>query len=206
MIKKASVSFIALLALTACASRSSNQPPTTPAAAKELLTSGRSPGTTLGDPAAPLKIAVFQDTNCGMCRKMWREVVNGALKEPLAKGEVAYRFMEFPLGLDPNSSAIAVAGKCAAEQGRYREFMEVVYSTKGEHGEKNLTEFSKRAGLEIKKVNDCINAGRGKEAAKLDVAIGEVLHVRGTPTFFVNGEELAGNWTEPDTWQQILDK
>jgi protein-disulfide isomerase len=139
-----------------------------------------------------------------MCRKMWREVVNGALKDDIAAGKVAYRFVEFPLGLSPNSSAIAIAGKCAGEQGRYREFMNVVYSTKGEHGAKELTDFSHKAGLDIPKMNECMNSGRGKAAAKLDVAMGNALGVQGTPTFFINGAELQGNWTQAETWDGVV--
>lgn len=193
--------------LAGCATNSSSQaakPPTTPEAARELLVTGKAPSTTLGNPNAPTQIAVFQDVNCGMCRKMWREVVNGALKDDIAAGRVAYRIVEFPLGLAPNSSAIAIATKCAGEQNRAQAFLDAVYSTKGEHGEKELTMLSKKAGLDIPKMNECMNSGRGKDAAKLDVAIGNALGVQGTPTFFINGEELQGNWTQSGTWDGII--
>jgi len=70
--------------------------------------------------------------------------------------------------------------------------MEGIYSTKGEHGEQDLTKFTKEAGLDVAKMNECLNSGRGKAAAKLDVALGNSLGVQGTPTFYVNGDEPQG--------------
>lgn len=192
--------------LTGCAWKGVEIAPNTPETARAFLLQVDTYGTTLGNPSAPTKVAVFHDVNCGMCRKMWREVVKEALGDEIASGRVAFRLLEFPLGLAPNSSAISIVGKCAAEQGRYREFMEVVYSTKGEHGEGQLTEFAERAGLSIPQVNKCLDSGRGKAAAKIDVTAGEALGVIGTPTFFINGKELKENWTAPGAWDRLVNR
>lgn len=207
-IKLSCALLVALVALSGCFSAAAPPPqsPIIPEAARENLVSGVAPDTTLGDPNAALRVVVFQDTNCGMCRKMWRDLVNGILKDDISDGRVAIRFMEFPLGLAPNSSAIAIAAKCAAEQGRYHEFIGVVYSSKGEHGERDLTDFSYRAGLDISKMNECMNSGRGRAAAQLDVDIAGLLGIGGTPTFFVNGEEVVNSWTEVGTWDAIANE
>jgi len=130
-------------------------------------------------------------------------VVNGSLKDPIARGEVAYRFVEFPLGLAVNSSAVSIAAKCAGEQGKFRAFLDATYSTKGEHGEQDLTMLAEKSGTDISKLNECLNSGRAKAAAKLDIAMGNALGVQGTPTFYINGSELKGNWTEAETWSGL---
>lgn len=193
---------ISLLALSGCAAKTLVE--TSAIDPSEFLRQSPSSATTLGAQDAPLKVAVFQDTNCGMCRKMWRELISQNLKKPLKDGKIQVRFFEFPLGLDPRSTAIAIAAKCAAEQGKYEQFLNAAYTTKGEHDKTQLTMLSRKANLDIDKVSDCINSGVPKQQVSNDVAAGRALNVEGTPTFFINGKRLTKSWIDTQTWNELL--
>ena len=79
-----------------------------------------------GDPRAPVTIVEFSDFSCPFCRK-----AEGIVTEVLAKypGQVKLGYRDFPLEmLHPQAELAAEASRCAADQGKYWEYHDLLFA------------------------------------------------------------------------------
>jgi len=108
-------------------------------------------------------------------------------------GSLAVVFREFPLSGHPFAGAAAFAAECAAEQGAFAQFHDVLYSAQREIGITPWTGFAQRAGVrDPHAFNVCMSDPRVASRILSDRAAGERLGVAATPTFVVNGVEVTG--------------
>ena len=95
--------------------------------------------------------------------------------------------------------------EAAGEQGKYWEAQDLLFKKQGEWGEKHgappdpnappinvlFDKYAKELGIDMEKARVSINARKFDEKIERDRKDGQGLGVRRTPTFFVNGRELA---------------
>lgn len=142
-----------------------------------------------GGKDAPVTIVEFSDFQCPYCRS-----AEPVLKQIRAKygDKVKLVYMDFPLGMHPHAMDAAVAGRCAADQNKFWELHDAMFSDQTKLDAAGLKASAAKAGLDAKKFNACFDAKPGAAGIKADQAQGERLGVSGTPTFFVNGREMVG--------------
>lgn len=93
------------------------------------------------------------------------------------------------------SRRAAEASECAREQGRFWPYHAYLFANVlGERAssftDPRLRAFAERVGLNLNQFNDCLNSGRFAAAVREDEALGRRLGVTGTPTVFVNGQQV----------------
>jgi protein-disulfide isomerase len=142
-----------------------------------------------GGKDAPVTIVEFSDFQCPYCRS-----AEPVLKQIRAKygDKVKLIYMDFPLGMHPHAMDAAVAGRCAADQNKFWEFHDAMFSDQSKLDAAGLKASAARVGLDSNKFNACFDAKPEAPGIKADQAQGEQLGVTGTPTFFVNGREMVG--------------
>ena len=142
-----------------------------------------------GGKDAPVTIVEFSDFQCPYCRS-----AEPALKQIRAKygDKVKLIYMDFPLGMHAHAMDAAVAGRCAADQNKFWELHDAMFSDQSKLDAAGLKASAAKVGLDSKKFNACFDTKPGAPGIKADQAQGEQLGGTGTPTFFVNGRELVG--------------
>ena len=160
----------------------------------------------VGKTDAPVEVVVFQDLQCGMCAFSYKNMFGDLNRTYISSGKVRYTFIEFPLSFGGSDLQFAQAAKCAAEQGKYLDFVAYTYTHVSEESSADLIyHYAKAVGLKLEPLKRCVTSKRYLNAVRSDFEVGQVLGVEGTPTFFVNGREVGGarTWSE---FKPILDQ
>jgi predicted DsbA family dithiol-disulfide isomerase len=154
-----------------------------------------------GGKDAPVTIVEFSDFQCPYCRS-----AEPVLKQVRAKygDKVKFVYMDFPLGMHQHAMDAAVAGRCAADQNKFWQLHDAMFSDQTKLDAAGLKASAAKVGLDTKKFNACFDAKTGVAEIKADQAQGERLGVNGTPTFFVNGRELVGMESE-NGFTEVID-
>jgi len=143
-----------------------------------------------GNPDAPVTIVEFSDFQCPFCQS-----VQPTLKQVLEKygDRVNLAFRDMPLDqLHPNARKAAEAARCAAEQGKFWEYQDKLFSS-GNLSEKVLADMARVIGLDGAAFDACAASGKFNNQVEDDRQMGMKAGVSGTPGFFVNGIALPGS-------------
>ena len=168
---------------------------TTPVAATGELSYENQP--TLGDAAAPVKLAVFEDFKCPACKFFEDNVFPGLERDYLDTGRAQLVFVNFPF-IGPDSTTAAVAGECAYRQNEaaFWEYKTVLYRAQGaERAEwatpARLEELAQNVGdLDAAELRTCIDEQRYAAEVTSDLDMAQAVGVNSTPSLFVNGTKL----------------
>ncbi len=107
-------------------------------------------------------------------------------------GKVRLVFKDFPLAFHEGALPAAEAARCAADQGRFWEYHDLLFVAQSSFARTDLLAYAARLGLPADAFGACLESGRHRGAVRADIAEGRSAGVRGTPTFFVNGQRLVG--------------
>ncbi|MGH7563245.1 MAG: DsbA family protein, partial [Gemmatimonadota bacterium] len=155
----------------------------------------------LGSASASLTIVEFSDFQCPHCATFHEEVFP-ALRS-LYGDQVRWVFVNrfFPQHL--MAERAAMAGECAARQGKFWEFADPVFRGQENLSRGMLDDVAGEIGLEMTAYSACMENAETASEVATDQAEGERLRVDATPTFIVNGRRVVG--AQPvETWNQIL--
>jgi protein-disulfide isomerase len=148
--------------------------------------------------SAPLRVVEYSDMLCPFCRSL-AQGLHAWL--PTSAGRVAVTFKHYPLDrtcnpgvtrtLHPGACRLALAGVCAHEQGRFWAYHDAVFATElKEAGEADVLRLAQQAGLEVGKLNACMQSVPAQARLRADIEEAQRLGVQATPTVFVNGRKL----------------
>ncbi|HUO24017.1 MAG TPA: thioredoxin domain-containing protein [Candidatus Aquilonibacter sp.] len=159
-------------------------------------------GPSRGAPSAPVTIVEFEDFQCPFCRK-----AQDTLQQVLLKYKDSVRFVhrDFPLQpLHPASWKAHEAARCAAEQGKFWEYRDLLYKNAPAAPEQ-LPTFASQLGLDSIAFKTCLESGKFKAAVQKDEDEGDRLGVQGTPFFFINGRPFPGAQPESE-FSRVIDE
>jgi predicted DsbA family dithiol-disulfide isomerase len=142
-----------------------------------------------GPKNAPVAFVEFADFECPFCRQMQPEIEK-LLKE--YNGKVALYFKDFPLPIHPHAEKAAEAARCAAEQGAFWDYHDVLFREGSSLEVSQLKEFARALGQDTARFNACLDGGGKIPVIEKDLAQGRRLGIAGTPGFFINGHFLSG--------------
>lgn len=99
--------------------------------------------------------------------------------------------------LGPESQWAAEASECAADQGRFWEYHDLLYARqKGENQgafrKENLKGFAEELGLDVEAFAACFDSGKYTSQVQADTSFARSLGISGTPAFLVNGRPVMG--------------
>jgi len=156
-----------------------------------------------GDPSAPIQIVEFADIECQGCRAVYAQ-----MDELLKRYEGLYHltFKNFPLdqGCNPQitwefhrfSCFAAYLTRCAGEQGKFWEALDLAFTDPVLSGEKEQQEIVEKTlvtnavemlSLDSAALQECVRSGRYRSKMESDVEDGVYAGVSSTPTLFING-------------------
>lgn len=152
-------------------------------------------GVTEGEASAPVTIDVVLDFQCPHCATF--EQMNGGLLDQMVdSGEV--QVVNHPVSfLGVESRRAANAYGCSVDQGSGTEFLRAAFSNQTQFTNDSLLSIGEQVGLSGEEFETCVNDGTYNGwAAQVDANQREA-GVQGTPTVFVNGQQL-DSWTPDD--------
>jgi protein-disulfide isomerase len=171
-----------------------------PAAARVTVATDK--GFVRGAKDAPVTIVEFSDFQCPFCKNATLTV-----KQVVEKysGKVKWVFRDFPIaGLHPAAPKAHEAARCAAEQGKFWEYHDLLFEKSPRQAPDELKQYAKDLKLDAASFVQCLDSGKHEAEVNRDIQDGARLGVTGTPTFFINGRQLVG--AQPSTaFQKIID-
>lgn len=151
-----------------------------------------------GDPNAPVTIVEFGDFNCGYCGRWARETFPQIDEKYIQTGKVRMAYVHFPI-LGADSMTAAEGTECAAKQDRFWDYHNVLYAHQGiGFTPANLTSLAGDLGLNTEAFGSCLANFTDRASIEDDIRLSQVMGVRGTPAFLVNGIPLAGAYPYED--------
>lgn len=156
----------------------------------------------LGPVTAPVTIIEYADFGCPAC---WVWYKQGVLDQLRAKygDQIRFVWRDFPV-ITLLSPKAAEAGQCAHEQGKFWEFHDSIYEHDGAIAAKDLKGYAAEVGLNMEEFNDCVTARRYRDRVNAEQSESFARGLRGTPSFFVNGQPVIGP-QRLSTFEEIID-
>lgn len=136
---------------------------------------------------APVTIVEFTDFQCPACAAM-----HPVLEEVLQSYGDKVRFVvrDFPLNQHENARKAAEAADAANEQGKFFEYIAVLFKNQKALDVASLKKYASDLGLNRVKFDAALDRGVYADEVKHDVEDGEMYGVGSTPTIFINGVQL----------------
>jgi protein-disulfide isomerase len=173
---------------------------------------------TLGSDDALVTIVEFGDYQCTWCYRWHEGTKDTLLADYVDTGKVRFLFKDYPINDLPDraSSLAAEASYCAADQGRYWEYHDEVYSNwDGENTgwvtRASLEQFANDAGvLDISAFSDCLDSGRYAGVVRDNYNLARSIGLDATPSFVVLTEgktpQLMRGAHPYSTFERVIDE
>lgn len=156
----------------------------------------------LGNPNAPVQIIAFEDFQCPYCKE--EEPI---LKQILSQypNDIYFVYRHFPVYTKhPQGMAAAQAADCAREQGQFWKYHDLLYANQDQFAQAGIfVKLARQLNLNVTQFSSCVSTEKYKDHVQQDFDQGYLAGVNQTPTFFVNGQIIAGEQSL-EVWQQII--
>lgn len=163
----------------------------------------------LDDGVAPVKgatnpvvtIVEFSDFECLYCKQV--QSVLGQIVERYGQ-TVRLVFKHLPLEGHRSSLPAARAAYCAAEQDRFWQFHDALF-TAGNLSPPIFEQIASDLGLGLPKFQVCVGSERSRAAVIKDIEAARLLRIDSTPSFVVNGKVIKGALSFAD-FQRVIEQ
>lgn len=142
-----------------------------------------------GNKNAKITIVEFSDLQCPFCSKFHTTMNQVMAAYP---NEVRWVFKHFPLNFHQYAQKSAEASECAAEQGKFWEYIDNIFTNQSSLNADYLATAAKAAGLNTSQFDSCLSSGKYAGKVSSDYSLGQQSGVSGTPASFINGELVSG--------------
>lgn len=141
-----------------------------------------------GNPNAGTVLVEYADFECPYCAMAYPYVKRLSLQHGKEMADV---FRPFPLPqIHPHSMHAAQAAEAAGKQGKFWEMHDLLFENRQRLDDKSLLEYAERLKLNIPQFEKDFASRATIEAIEHSYERGIREGVQGTPTFFLNGEQL----------------
>lgn len=156
-----------------------------------------------GNQKAKVTIVEFSDLECPYCKRS--QEVNYRLRNDY-KDKIKWVFRDFPLPFHENAMFAHVALNCSISQGKYWDFMKILFENSDKLSKDNVVFLGSKVGIDTKKLQVCIDTDKAiKDEIQKDLADGQKYGVTGTPAFFINGIFING--AQPyEKFKEVIDR
>jgi protein-disulfide isomerase len=146
-----------------------------------------------GNPNASVTIVEFTDFECPSCARQL-PVLERIVNEFGDRVRLVVR--DFPLSQHANARKAAEAAEAAREQGKYWEYIAVLFRNQSALGIDKLKQYATEVGLDRARFDASLDTGRFADKVQRDVLDARKLGVNGTPAVYINGKRLSDNTYE----------
>ena len=155
---------------------------------------------TMGDPNAPVIIEEFSDFACGHCADFALTTGELIAEDYVATGQVYFISRSAGDFNQTQSDVAAEAAYCAADQGMYWEYHDILYTNQSmlffggvTYIENYLVAFAESLDLDMGQFNDCLEGNQNRDRVLQDGRDAQAKGVSSTPNFLINGTLIKGN-------------
>jgi protein-disulfide isomerase len=136
----------------------------------------------------------FSDMECPACKSAHEQ-----LADLMTLPGVKVVFRHYPLSIHPNAVITARAVEAARQMGKGWEMVDLLYSKQDEWAadtsvETRLIGYANTLGLDGNIFKANLESATTSAAVQQDVDLGNSLQLTGTPTIFVNGEQIGAEF------------
>jgi protein-disulfide isomerase len=148
----------------------------------------------LGNEDADITLIEFADYRCPFCHKFHEETFDKVLTNLINTGKTKYLFKDFVVndrGEYKGSMQAAVASHCAAEQGKYWEYLKEVFKNFKPEPQQwvtldSLVTFANNVQIvDIEKFKSCVESNKYQNQIQESGSLAKQLGITGTPSFVV---------------------
>ncbi len=151
----------------------------------------------VGDKDSKIVLVEFYDYACGFCHRLFPE-----LNEVMANNKDV-KFVFKPLAfVAPYSDYAARAALAAAEQGKFVEMHNALFTVEGPLDNQKIDELAGKIGLDIEKFKADVESEKISNIMNANNELSGKIQVNGVPTMILNGELL--QTLDSDTIQQSI--
>ncbi|MBX3080123.1 MAG: DsbA family protein [Anaerolineae bacterium] len=148
----------------------------------------------LGAKDAPITVEEFSSLSCPHCYDWHRDVFKN-IQDKIQAGQVKFVYIPLTNIGSFNSEPMAKANICAGEQGKFWEMQDVLFDWQARYGtsandSRRLSAAASALGLDTGKFDTCVNSSSTQDQIKAAADDATKRGVNGTPTIFVNGENI----------------
>ena len=147
----------------------------------------------MGGENAAVVLTEYSDFECPACRAA-HPVVKEIVEE--FGNDLKFEYKHFPLTqIHQNANLAAQAAEAAGVQGKFWEMHDLIFEeqpvwSRSPNPKGNFIAFAEELELDVEQFKRQINSSLIKAKIRDDQALGQEQGVRGTPSFFLNGEAL----------------
>ena len=159
----------------------------------------------LGDRNARVSIVEFSDIQCPFCRRL-----HPTLEQVVAQydGDVNWVYRHFPLdSIHPQANPAAQASECAAEQGKFWEFIDEAFERQTQLSAATYSSIAGSLGLDAQAFESCVASGKYNSKVRDHGSQAIAAQGRGTPYAVVvgpNGETIPFSGAVPVSQVQSI--
>lgn len=148
----------------------------------------------LGNINAPITIIEFGDYQCPQCDRWFHEVRPSIEDNYIKTGKANLIFVDLAF-FGPDSTKAAEATYCAADQGKYWEYHNILYSNQGSinsgwASSGNLKIFAFQIGLNMDLFGACLDEDTYKKRVEHNIQVAKNSGANETPTFIIINTEV----------------
>jgi len=154
-----------------------------------------------GSDQALVTVVEFGDFLCSYCVKV--QAVLRRLRADYGD-DIRWVYRHMPVIGGPTSRLIAEATVAAGEQGKFWDMHDALYRHPARIGRPELETLAESLGLDMRAFRAALDARSHQRAVAHDLAAAVALGVRGTPTFFINGQAVVGA-QDAETFRAVID-
>ena len=143
-----------------------------------------------GSANAAVTIVEFTDFECPSCARQL-PVLERIVSEFGDRVRLVVR--DFPLSQHANARKAAEAAEAAREQGKYWEYVTVLFRNQSALGVDKLKQYATEVGLDRARFDASLDSGKFAEKVQRDVMDARKLGVNGTPALYINGKRISDN-------------
>ncbi len=157
-----------------------------------------------GPDNAKITLVEFSDFQCPFCKESYL-----VIKQLLARypDDIRFIYRDFPVdSIHSFARKAAEAGECAHEQDKFWEYHDKLFENQESLNNEDSQIFYKIAkdvGLDEKLFTTCFGFGKYKSEVEEDYQAGVSAGLRGTPTWFFNGQKVQGALSL-ETFEKII--
>jgi protein-disulfide isomerase len=156
-----------------------------------------------GNPKAPVTIVEFADFSSRSSQKAESTITQILARYP---DKIKLGFRDFPFeAIRPGARLAAEASRCAAEQGKFWEYHDILFANLGRQEREDLIQYADQLKLDSKQFAECLNTNKDETLVDHDFQMGFHVGVQAPPGFFINGEFLDGA-QPPEAFEKIIER
>ena len=163
-----------------------------------------------GNPNSNVKIVVFSDFQCPSCKLLASNMKAIMLDQ---KNDFSYSFINYPLDSSINENVkhelhkyagiSALAGVCAAEKGKFREFHDELFANQTNLNREFLIETAVKLGMDENEFTTCMDSEETRQKVLSNIKTAKDADVNSTPSLFINGRKVK-YWNSPVVIRAII--